>query len=136
MKKLIITISFFCILFLSYGISYSQTSELNKIDSEYDSCLAKGENMYVCSQIHYAKIDSMLTAVYKLLYSKLDEEGKEKLKQNQLKWSKKKDKDFRKIEANIDPTGGYDDKMIALEEKTEILHKRVEYLIIWIEKLK
>ena len=135
MKKIFVIVPFLSIIFFSTSASYCQMNELKAIDREYEDCFAKGENMYVCSQVYYSKIDSMLTVVYKLLYSKLDEEGKETLKQNQLKWQKKKNKDFKKIDASIDPDGGYDELMIALDKKAEILHKRIEYLIVWLDKI-
>jgi len=79
-------------------------------------------------------MDSMLTLVYKKLYSKLDKNGKTALQKDQANWVKKRDLYFEKQEkafADKLKTGewGADMEMIPYGNDGEFIKNRVLILI-------
>lgn len=75
----------------------------------YQKCLDKGENMKGCAEDYYTLADHHLNTVYKKLMAKLTGTEKLQLKEEQRKWLKKRDTEFKKIqrEANEAFNCGY-----------------------------
>ena len=134
MKKLIVFIGLSFLIILVKP-SNAQIDAVVKLDEVYEDCLA-GKDMYACAVTYYDSMDSLLNVVYKKLRSKLDDDEKAKLKTDEIKWIKEKEKKFKEINDNIDPEGGRDELLFAKDKKTKFIRDRVIYLINQLKKLK
>ncbi|QBZ96960.1 hypothetical protein GS03_00445 [Flavobacterium sangjuense] len=119
---------------MCFGFCQSQTIKtLNKIKTDHQSCLDKGDYMLGCSLDYYKKTDSLLNVVYNKIRLKLNTTEKRKFKNEQLGWLKKKDSYFRKVEKNtkneVGDIIGSDLRMIITDKEADFVFDRVEELI-------
>ncbi|MCI9845618.1 lysozyme inhibitor LprI family protein [Flavobacterium pectinovorum] len=121
------------IITLSFNSNSQTIKTINKIESSYQNCLDKGDNMKGCSVEYYLQSDSLLNVVYKKLKLKLNSEEKSKLKKEQLEWLKKRDKYFQKVYSETKKSdfieGSDDFDMIVLDKKAEFVFERVKEFI-------
>lgn len=81
---------------------FSQTAKtIDSLESQHQSCLDKGEFMLGCTERFYFQMDSLLNVLYKKLRSKCDSIQKENLKDEQLQWISKRDKQFRENQKQV-----------------------------------
>ena len=92
--------------------------------------------MLGCAEIFYSQIDSLLNTRYNILRSLCNTTQKTNLKNEQLKWLAKRDKQFeinrRKVhkQAVSDGlAGGQDEEMILVQTNTDYVKKRVLVLL-------
>ena len=118
---------------LATGLCQNQKT-IEHMAKAHQDCLDTGHDMLGCSKHYYFQMDSMLTLVYKKLYSKLDKNGKTALQKDQANWVKKRDLYFEKQEkafADKLKTGewGADMEMIPYGNDGEFIKNRVLILI-------
>jgi len=117
--------------------SFSQTKHtIDSLSDKNQECLDKGNFMLGCAEIFYSQIDSLLNTRYNILRSLCNNTQKTNLKNEQLKWLAKRDKQFeinrRKIhkQAVADGfAGGQDEEMILVQTNTDYVEKRVLELL-------
>jgi uncharacterized protein YecT (DUF1311 family) len=119
---------------LSLNCNSQTLKTIEKIESTYQNCLDKGDNMKGCSIEHYKKADSLLNVAYKKLRLKLNVEEQLSLKTEQLKWLKKRDNYFQKVYSETKKEGDFvegsnDFDMIVIDKKAEFVFARVKVLI-------
>ena len=133
----------FCLIVISFFslAGRAQTvSAIKAMESQYQSCLDKGEYMLGCSKAYYRKMDSVLNIAYNTLRSSLDPSKQAELKTGQKQWLAKRDKYFRELKTGftkahpgIDPygnaIGARDDAMFMIDEQARFVQKRVLVLI-------
>lgn len=123
------------ILVVFYFNCNSQTlKKIEKIESSYQICLNKGDNMKACSVEYYKKADILLNVAYKKLKQKLSIEKQSSLKTEQLEWLKKRDKYFQKVYSETKKEGDFiegsnDFEMIVIDKKVEFVFERIKALI-------
>ncbi len=128
---------FILVLTLCFGTAAVEAQTMKYMDSLADAhqaCLDNGINMLGCSQRYYKTMDSILNIAYNKLKNTLTTEGQAALKQEQLKWLKKRDahhaaelKEYRK---NVDVgESGTDMFMIVYDNDAEFVRDRVIELI-------
>lgn len=119
---------------LSFNSNSQTLKTIEKIETSYQNCLDKGDNMKVCSVEYYKKADSLLNVAYKKLKLKLSIEEQSRLKAEQLEWIKKRDKYFQKVYSETKKEGDFiegsnDFDMIVIDKKAEFVFERVKVLI-------
>jgi len=119
---------------LSFNCNSQTLKTIEKIETSYQNCLDKGDNMKGCSAEYYKKADSLLNVAYKKLKLKLSFEDQASLKAEQLEWLKKRDKYFQKIYSETKKEGDFiegsnDFDMIVIDKKAEFVFERVKVLI-------
>ena len=131
MKILLLCIS----LFISIN-AFSQIGKttVDSLELRYQQCLGEGNNMYNCALQYYTQMDSLVNAVYRQLYTKLDNNRRESLQVSQQLWVEKKDAYFRNIEIRAEKKRpltlpGLNDDMIVTDNKAEYLKSRVIELL-------
>lgn len=123
------------ILVVFYFNCNSQTLKtIKKIESSYQICLNKGDNMKGCSVEYYKKADILLNVAYKKLKQKLSIKKQSSLKTEQLEWLKKRDKYFQKVYSETKKEGDFiegsnDFEMIVIDKKVEFVFERIKALI-------
>ena len=123
------------ILVVFYFNCNSQTIKtIKKIESSYQICLNKGDNMKGCSVEYYKKADILLNVAYKKLKQKLSIKKQSSLKTEQLEWLKKRDKYFQKVYSETKKEGDFiegsnDFEMIVIDKKVEFVFERIKALI-------
>lgn len=104
---------------------------LEAMETSYQSCLDKGQNMIDCSRSYYKKIDSVLNLVYKNVQSRNSNNQKLLLKTEQIKWLSTRDRFFKNI--NKDPEliglGSVDREMVIIDKKAEFVKDRIIFLL-------
>jgi uncharacterized protein YecT (DUF1311 family) len=121
-------------IILSFNCNSQTLKTIEKIETSYQNCLDKGENMKGCSVEYYKQADSLLNVVYKKLKLKLSIEKQSSLKAEQLEWLKKRDKYFQKVYSETKKEGDFiegsnDFDMIVIDKKAEFVFERVKVLI-------
>jgi uncharacterized protein YecT (DUF1311 family) len=119
---------------LSFNCNSQTLKTIEEIETSYQNCLDKGDNMKGCSVEYYKKADSILNVAYKKLKLKLSIEEQSSLKAEQLEWLKKRDKYFQKIYSETKKEGDFiegsnDFDMIVIDKKAEFVFERVKVLI-------
>ena len=131
-------LSFLTIIFIFTCLTgFSQTTKtIDSLESQYQACLDKGEFMLGCSETFYFQMDSLLNVQYKKLRSKFDSIQKENLKDEQLQWLSKRDKQFKENQKQVHKEAkekGYDggeiETMILIDKNAMFVVKRVIELI-------
>lgn len=134
-------IAFFLFFSIIHLACFSQTkSVVDSLENRYQACLDKGRNMLGCAKLFYQQMDSLLNVQYKQLRSSCDSIGKEKLKEEQLKWLTKRDTYFKQTlgtfkskNLKADPFGNafgaQDDAMMMFDDNAAFVKKRVLELI-------
>jgi uncharacterized protein YecT (DUF1311 family) len=119
------------ILFLlSAYCSFAQPAKtIHKMDSLYQLCLDKGQDMAGCSYKYYDQMDSMLHVVYKMARVRLDTSVRVKLNKGQLDWVAKRDEYFKTLTTKNYGTGGNDREMMMEDDKATYVRKRVMELL-------
>ncbi|CAD0004516.1 lysozyme inhibitor LprI family protein [Flavobacterium chungangense] len=122
------------LIILSFNCNSQTLKTIEKIESSYQICLDKGDNMKGCSVEYYKKSDSLLNVAYKKLKQKLSIEKQSSLKTEQLEWLKKRDKYFQKVYSETKKEGDFiegsnDFDMIVIDKKAEFVFERVKLLI-------
>lgn len=121
------------LIVLSFNCNSQTLKTIEKIESSYQNCLDKGDNMKGCAVEHYKKADSLLNVAYKKLKLKLNVEEQSILKTEQLKWLKNRDKYFQKVHPETKKEGNFgegsnDFDMIVIYKKAEFVFARVKAL--------
>lgn len=131
-------LNFLTIIFIFTCLTgFSQTAKtIDSLESQYQACLDKGEFMLGCSERFYLQMDSLLNVQYKKLRSKCDSMQKENLKDEQLQWLSKRDKQFRENQKQVHKEAkekGYDggeiETMILTDKNAMFIKKRVIEII-------
>ncbi|MCU7617184.1 DUF1311 domain-containing protein [Chryseobacterium sp. PBS4-4] len=122
------------IIILSFNCNSQTLKTIEKIETSYQNCLDKGDNMKGCSVEYYKKADSLLNVVYMKLRLKLSVEEQSSLKTEQLEWLKKRDKYLQKVYSETKKEGDFiegsnDFDMIVIDKKAEFVFERVKVLI-------
>lgn len=127
---------FTLLLFIGFSIpSFGQNKKvLTQLDQKYQNCLNSENNMLPCSQKYYSEIDSLLNVAYKNYRASLNNETKNLLKNEQLKWFATRDVFFKKLDNDYSKKSkagyaGKDARMIVIDEKAQFVRKRVNYFI-------
>lgn len=130
MNKLFI-ISFSLIICSANKVDSQIKSTMHKIDSNYQSCLDSGINMYGCTTSYFHDMDSMLNVVYKRIRLKLSQADKDTLTKKQLIWLKKRDREYKIIDAepNDDGLSPIDNLMVKVDKKAQFINDRIYELI-------
>jgi uncharacterized protein YecT (DUF1311 family) len=127
-KSAIVTLSI-----LSGYCCFAQTNPttrgISKLDSAYQICLDKGENMPGCSERYYSQMDSMLNVVYNLLRIRSDTAGRKHLKAEQKEWLSNRDEYFNSLPDNEKDLQGEDKEMDIADKKAGYVRKRVLELL-------
>jgi len=105
-----------------------QASDIQQLDTIYQHCLDKGQNMYGCTITYYNVLDSCLNVAYKQLRNKLDKTQQLTLQQEELSWLKTRDQKFKSIDKNNNYPG-QDGEMMKQNQKDAIVKERVLQLI-------
>ena len=119
---------------LSFNCNSQTLKTIEKIETSYQNCLDKGDNMKGCSVEYYKKADNLLNVAYKKLKLKLSNEEQSSLKAEQLEWLKKRDKYFQKVYSETKKEGDFiegsnDFDMIVIDKKADFVFERVKVLI-------
>lgn len=130
-KILLIIFCFTCLT------GFSQTLKtIDSLQTQYQLCLDKGENMLGCSKMFYYQMDSLLNLRYKKLRLTCDSIQKENLKDEQLEWLAKRDKQFIKNQKHTNKEakkdgydGGQDERMILTDTNAMFVKQRVVELL-------
>lgn len=92
--------------------------------------------MLGCTERFYFQMDSLLNVLYKKLRSKCDSIQKENLKDEQLQWISKRDKQFRENQKQVHKEAkekGYDgweiETMILIDKNAMFVKERVIELL-------
>ena len=122
------------LIIISFNCNSQTLKTIEKIESSYQNCLDKGDNMKGCSVEYYKKADSLLNVAYKKLRLKLSVKEQSSLKAEQLEWLKKRDKYFKKVYSETKKEGDFiegsnDFDMIVIDKKAEFVFERVKVLI-------
>jgi uncharacterized protein YecT (DUF1311 family) len=129
----LITILFFCFF---YYKSFSQSEiTLKNLETKYKTCLDKGEFILGCTSIFYQEMDSLLNLYYNQIMKESDSLQKENLKDEQLNWLEKRDKNFISSEKKIKKEAkklGYNGGQIEL---LEILDQKSTFVKIRVKEL-
>jgi uncharacterized protein YecT (DUF1311 family) len=136
MTSLKIKLLFIIFCFISLT-SFAQTLKtIDSVQTQYQLCLDKGEYMLGCSKIFYYQMDSLLNLIYKKLRLTCDSIQKENLKDEQLEWLTKRDKQFIKNQKETNKeakkegyVGGQDERMILIHTNASFVKQRVIELI-------
>lgn len=133
MNKKLIIIFFLCSTFF---IARSQTQKtIDSLAKINQDCLDGGRAMTTCASVYYHQMDSLLNAVYQKLYLRSDSSVRIELKKEQLRWLKKRNQYFKKIEkenkkeAEKDETLRHLNTMTDLQDEATFVQERVEYLL-------
>jgi uncharacterized protein YecT (DUF1311 family) len=128
----------FFVIFISICFTtFSQTKEtVDSLETQYQACLDKGQFMLGCSEAFYFQMDSLLNLEYKKLRSKCDSIQKENLKDEQLQWLSKRDKQFKQNQQQEHKNakeggydGGQDETMMLTDDNAKFVKERVLKLI-------
>jgi uncharacterized protein YecT (DUF1311 family) len=132
-KTIIISI-LICFFYLT--VSAQTNSTIKTLEIQHQACLDKGQYMLGCTKIFYYQMDSLLNVQYKKLRSKCQGLQKENLKDEQLEWLLKRDKQFNLNKQSVNKQakkegydGGQDETMILIQENAMFIKKRVVELI-------
>jgi uncharacterized protein YecT (DUF1311 family) len=122
------------LIIISFSCNSQTLKTIEKIESSYQNCLDKGDNMKGCSVEYYKKADSLLNVAYKKLRLKISLKEQSSLKTEQLEWLKKRDKYFQKVYSETKKErdfieGSNDFDMIVIDKKAEFVFERVKVLI-------
>lgn len=128
---------FLCIpLCILFNLTFAQTSKtaVDSLEKRYQQCLSEGKSAYNCALQYYSAMDSLLDAVYRQLYSKLDNNRRELLQVSQEQWVEKKEAYFKNIDLRVEKKrpmtlAGLDDDMIVTDNKAAYLKTRVIELL-------
>ena len=128
-----------CLLFLQVAKAQVAAKEiiqqLDQMDSSCQHCIDEGFNFVDCSNKLYIQVDSVLNVVYKLMKSKMDASTFMQLKQEQLKWLKKRDQFFKEVNQDYRQNDKYDqvdkeaNRAVAISRKTEYVENRIKYIL-------
>ncbi len=109
---------------------------IDSLETQYKLCLDKEQNVIDCSKLFYYQMDSLLNFRYKKLRLTCDSIQKENLKDEQLEWLTKRDKQFIK---NLKQTnnetqkqghnGGQDERIIFTNTSAMFIKLRVIELL-------
>jgi uncharacterized protein YecT (DUF1311 family) len=133
-----IKLNFLIIIFIfTCFTGFSQTAKtIDSFESQHQACLDKGEFMLGCTERFYFQMDSLLNVLYKKLRSKCDSIQKENLKDEQLQWLSKRDKQFRKNQKQVhkeakekEYDGGEIETMILTDKNAMFVKERVIELL-------
>ena len=127
-----ILISVLCLSSYKSAAQKSITPQLlEHIDSLHQTCLDSGANMWNCANDFNNQMDSLLNVVYRNVKSKLTPEQFQTLKQEQLKWIRKRDDVYSKTnnENTKDGLSATDASMAALDQEAEFVKERILYLL-------
>jgi uncharacterized protein YecT (DUF1311 family) len=132
--KIKILFIIFCFINLT---NFAQTLKtIDSLQNQYQQCLDKGEYMLGCSKMFYYQIDSLLNLRYKKLRLTCDSIQKENLKDEQLEWLAKRDKQFIKNQKQTNKEakkegydGGQDERMILTDTNAMFVKQRVIELV-------
>jgi uncharacterized protein YecT (DUF1311 family) len=123
-------------LCFSLNIVFGQVNKtsVDSLELRYQQCLGEGKSTYNCALQYYAQMDSLLSTVYRQLYSKLDNNRRELLEVSQNQWEEKKEAYFRNIDMRVEKKrpltlSGLDDDMIVTDNKASYLKTRVIELL-------
>lgn len=116
---------------------FAQTQKtIDSLETQYQTCLDKGQYMLGCSKLFYSQMDSLLNVRYKKLRSMCDSVQKENLKDEQLEWLSSRDKQFIQNQRQVNKeakkdgyTGGQDETMILTDTNANYVKQRVIKLI-------
>lgn len=128
MNKKHLLILFLLISFFSYS---QKNKAIEKLNTELQKCLDNTQNnMMNCTFNYYNKIDDLLNITYKKIRTTLTKPEQEKLKNQQLLWLKKRDKYFKKIEAETakeldGENSSQDYRMICSHENALFVEDRI-----------
>jgi uncharacterized protein YecT (DUF1311 family) len=132
-KTILISI-LICLFYLT--ASAQTNSTIKTLEIQHQACLDKGQYMLGCTKIFYYQMDSLLNVQYKKLRSKCQGLQKENLKDEQLEWLLKRDKQFNLNKQSVNKQakkegydGGQDETMILIQENAMFIKKRVVELI-------
>jgi uncharacterized protein YecT (DUF1311 family) len=124
---------------LTFSCLTGFTQTLKTIDSleiQLQNCLDKGKYMLGCSKTFYYQMDSILNARYKQLRLMCDSVQKENLKDEQLEWLAKRDRQFNQNKQQVNKEakkdgyeGGQDETMFLTEKNAMYVKQRVIELI-------
>ncbi len=120
----------FILLIFSWHCSFSQTAAtVSELDTLFQHCLDKGDDMLGCTYKYYNQMDSMLNVVYKMIRNSKDSAGKASLKSEELAWLKDRNEYFKKLDSKDYGIGGNDRGMMEEGDKARFVHKRIMELI-------
>jgi uncharacterized protein YecT (DUF1311 family) len=104
---------------------------IEHLEDLHQTCLDRGENMWNCSNDFYNQMDSLLNVVYRNIKNKSTSEAAKSLKQDELKWLEKRNKEFIRIdkEKDVKNLGVTDASMVAIDQKAEYVKDRVLFLL-------
>jgi uncharacterized protein YecT (DUF1311 family) len=109
---------------------------IDSLQTQYQLCLDKGQNMLGCSKVFYYQMDSLLNLRYKQLRLTCDSIQKENLKDEQLEWLSKRDKQFLKNQKQTNKEAkkegydvGQDEKMVLTDTNAMYVKQRVIELL-------
>jgi len=114
--------------FVHFSTAYAEEVPNNPIDQDAALCMERDYStlgIIQCSREAEEKWDKELNRLYKLLYAKLNEQGKKSLKASQKQWLEHRDAEFQ---AFVDIYGAMDGsmwKIIAADARAELVKKRV-----------
>lgn len=129
------TLFFLMILFLVVAFDTKADAQIKKtIDSlraVEQSCLDKGIHMENCSCDYRQQMDSILNAVYNNIRSNLNSIQKEKLKDEEIAWLKKRSVDHKKSYQESGSAGiqGDDAEMMACDKDAGTIEDRIYSVI-------
>ena len=129
MKNKIFLTAFFVLLIFSKIFNTFSQKEQHPIDKWLESCMEKGGYttpvMANCAVEAGKKWDAELNKYYQLLRGKLDNQGKQQLKNSELEWIKFRDLEFQVINNVYDNLEGTMYIPMSAGDKTDIVKDRV-----------
>lgn len=130
-------LSFTVMLALSSMTGFTQTLKtIDSLEIQLQNCLDEGEYMLGCSKLFYFQMDSILNVRYKQLRFMCDSVQKENLKDEQLEWLAKRDRQFNLNKQQVNKEakkdgyeGGQNETMFLTEKNASYVKQRVVELI-------
>lgn len=126
------------LIFLFSFSTFSQVQKkIDQIEKKLEICLSNpSNNMLNCTINYYNDMDELLNLVYHQLRSKMSDTNKRKLKEDQLKWLKKRDFAFKEIEKETQDLFDGDNHsqdyyMECQHQKGIIVRDRIKQLNNW-----
>jgi uncharacterized protein YecT (DUF1311 family) len=130
------SLTIFSFFFLPSSGFAQSIKTIDSLAIRYQICLDKGEFMYDCSNFFYNQMDSLLNLRYKQLRALCDAVQLENLKDDQLDWLSKRDKQFIKNQKQVNKAakkdgyeGGQDEAMILMDINAKFVKNRVIELV-------
>jgi uncharacterized protein YecT (DUF1311 family) len=125
------------IFFFGYlAVSAQTLKTIASFEVQYQACLDKGQFMLGCAKTFYNEMDSLLNVRYKSLRSICDSVQKDNLRDEQLEWLSKKDKQFIENRRQVNRkakrdgyAGGEIETMMLTETNANYVKQRVIQLI-------